>query len=224
MKALKGGQRAAVAGLGHGERKRRIALAAGALCATLVAAVLVLELVGTFSGAVPLPSAVVIVQSHQQPGATVGSGRGQRFPTEPAAAIVRSVPKVIEGGDANDETSTTARAGETDSSSTTSTTVDSQATVPTTTAPPKRSTGEDGGGSDTAHHSIGTVTTTRTSKTSRPGASDDGHNANSDDSHSSGSDDTSPTKSGDSASTFGSSGSRKHTAGSDGASANRTDK
>ena len=233
MKALAHRQEGPAVRLGRAGRKRRIAQAGGALGATLAAAVLVLELVGTFSSAVPLPRALVILQSHQRAG-TVGSGRGQRYPTEPATAIVKSVPKIIEGGDANDESSKVGAAGEGDTSSTTSTTVGAHETAlptrtvtaapVTTTTAPRSSTGEDNGGSDTAKHLRGVVTTTQPSTASHSKASDDVHNDTSDDSRAGSSDDSHSDASGTpTAGTIGDSGSRKHTAGSDGSHTSHPD-
>jgi hypothetical protein len=233
MKALTRRQDGPTARLGHAGRKRRMAQAGGALVATLAAAVLVLELVGTFSSGVPLPRALVILQSHQLAG-PVGSGRGQRYPTEPATAIVKSVPKIIEGGDTNDESSTVGAAGEGDTSTTTSTTVAAHETAlstttvtrapVTTTTAPRPSTGEDNGGSDTTKHLLSVVTTTQPSRAPHSKASDDVHNDTSvgsragspDGSHSDGSGTST-------AGTFGGSGSRKHSAGADGSHISQPD-
>ena len=144
---------------GYGERRRRIGQVTAALSATVLAIVLILETVGGFGSGVALPPAVVF-NSTSSARTAVAPVPGISDPSIPGAAIVNSVPKVIEGGESEDGSKGNGSSNESvtttdppsDPQVTASVTPSTVAQETTTTRAPKQgSGGEDGG----THHRSG---------------------------------------------------------------------
>ena len=143
---------------GYWERRRRIGQVTAALSATILAIVVILQIVGGFASGVALPPAVVF-NSPSSARTAAAPAPGSPSPNIPGAAIVNSVPKLIEGGESEDGSNGNGSSNKsvtttsTPSNPSVSTSAPPPETVATTTTTAKQgSGGEDGG---TYHRSGG---------------------------------------------------------------------